>query len=84
MTTLRNVLATGLLFFLVHAASAQELGVRFGDVVGNSVALDARVNNLHADISFGDGLGVEVLWDLLYKPLGNTDLHWYLGAVLRP
>lgn len=82
MRTLRNVLATCLLFFFVHAASAQEIGARFGDVLGNSVALDARLNNLHADISFGDGVGVELLWDVLYRPLGSTDLDWYIGAGL--
>lgn len=68
------------LLLLGYTASAQEVGVRFGDVVGNTVALDMRFNNVHADVSFGDGLGVEVLWDVIYKPLGGEAFNWYLGV----
>ena len=67
-------------------ASATEIGVRFGDVSGGNVAVDAvfSVANLdlvHADVSFGDGgAGVDVLWDFLYKPIDGEAFYWYLGA----
>jgi hypothetical protein len=69
---------------LSFAASSQELGLRFGDVLGNNVAIDGVFrtgkNRIHADVSFGDGVGIEVLWDLIYKPLGGEAFNWYLGV----
>lgn len=66
-------------------ASAQEVGVRFGDVSGGNVAIDAlfstgKFSRIHADISFGDGVGIDVLWDFLYRPLGGEDFNWYVGV----
>lgn len=66
-------------------STAQELGIRLGEVVGNTVAIDGMVSlgefsRVHADISFGDGLGVEALYDFLYKPLGAEAFNWYVGA----
>ncbi len=63
----------------------QEVGVRFGDVLGNNIALDAilntgKFNRLHADVSFGDGVGVELLWDFLYRHLSGEAFRWYVGA----
>jgi hypothetical protein len=68
-----------------YAGSAQELGVRFGDVLGNSVAIDGvfktgKFNRIHADVSFGDGVGLEALWDFLYRPLGGEAFNWYVGV----
>ena len=68
------------------SASAQELGIRFGDVLGNDVAIDGvfslgEFSRIHADVSFGDNVGVEALYDFLYKPLGDTPgLNWYIGV----
>ena len=66
---------------------SQEVGLRFGDVLGNSVAVDGifntgKFNRLHADVSFGDGVGVELLWDFLYRPLSGEAFRWYVGAGL--
>lgn len=64
---------------------AQEVGIRFGDAFGGHYAIDgiislAEFSRIHADVSFGnDGVGVEALWDFLYKPLG-TGFHWYVGV----
>lgn len=69
-----------------YFANAQEVGIRFGDVTGNNdVAVDAvfstgQFSRIHADVSFGDGVGVEALWDFLYKPLGGEAFNWYLGV----
>jgi hypothetical protein len=66
-------------------AKSQELGIRVGDVVGNDVAIDAlfstgKFSRIHADVSFGDGVGVEALWDFLFRPLSGEAFNWYVGA----
>lgn len=67
-------------------ASAQEIGIRFGDVSGGDVAVDGvfslgKFSRVHADISFGDGgVGIDALWDFLYKPVDGESLKWYVGA----
>jgi hypothetical protein len=35
---------------------------------------------VHADVSFGDGVGVEALIDLVVKPLEGEAFHLYMGA----
>ena len=76
------------LFSLTMAgiAGAQELGVRFGDIAaGNNFAIDGvfsagQFSRIHADVSFGEGVGIDALWDFIYKPLGDESFSWYLGA----
>ncbi|HEY6172160.1 MAG TPA: outer membrane insertion C- signal [Candidatus Kapabacteria bacterium] len=77
-----------LLLVMSFASSirAQEIGVRIGDVVGHRAAIDAVFNTegparIHADLSFGNGgVGIEVLWDIVYRQIGNSDFDWYLGV----
>ena len=66
---------------------SQELGARFGDALGNksSVAVDAifslgKYSRIHADVSFGNGVGVEALWDFIYRPLGDSPFNYYIGV----
>jgi len=76
-------------FFIVMlllsiSLSAQEIGVRFGEVARNNVAIDGIIptggNRIHANISFGDnGVGLDALWDFVYEPLGQEALMWYAG-----
>jgi hypothetical protein len=70
-----------------QVAFSQEVGIRFGDVLGNDVAIDAifktsQFSRIHADVSFGNGVGVDVMWDFLYKPFSieGEGFNWYLGA----
>ena len=70
---------------LVNFAKAQELGIRVGSVTAGNVAIDGifstgKFSRLHADLSFGDGVGADLLWDFIYKPLGKEPINWYLGA----
>jgi hypothetical protein len=65
--------------------SAQELGVRFGDATGGNVAVDGifslgSYSRIHGDVSFGDGVGIDLLWNFIYKPLGEEALNWYAGV----
>ena len=65
-------------------ASAQELGIRFGDTVGNSVAIDGvfgwKGKRIHADLSFNGGMGVEALYDFIYNRLGREAFNYYAGV----
>ena len=66
-------------------SNAQELGVRFGDISGGNVAIDAlfstgKFSRIHADVSFGDGVGIDLIWDFLYRPLGGESFNWYAGV----
>ena len=75
----------GVFFFTSENAQAQEVGVRFGQVVGGNVGIDAmfsagKFSRIHADVSFGNGVGVEALWDFLYRPLGGEAFNWYVGV----
>lgn len=71
---------------ICSAANAQEIGIRLGDVLGNNAAIDAvfstgKFSRIHADVSFGNnGVGVEALWDFLYKPLSGEAFNWYVGV----
>ena len=60
------------LFFglvLAFNSQAQELGLRFGNVNGNNVALDGvfalgDFSRIHADVRFGNGgVGIDALWN---------------------
>lgn len=66
-------------------STAQEVGVRFGNISAGNVAIDgvfatSKFTRIHADVSLGDGVGIDVLWDFLYRPIGGEAFNWYLGA----
>jgi len=80
----KSIVALFIVVILTGSVHAQEIGVRFGDIVGNNVAVDAVFGShgyrVHADVSFGDGVGVEALLDLVVRPLKGEAFHFYLGA----
>jgi hypothetical protein len=69
-----------------YFSGAQEIGIRFGGVNGGGgAAVDGvfgtKIGRIHADLGFyNNGLGIDVLWDFLYKPLGGEAFNWYLGV----
>lgn len=70
---------------VISATKSQEVGLRFGDVLGSNVAIDAVIsigqfNRVHANLSFRHGLGVEAIWDVQVRPLGPEGLAWYIGV----
>ncbi len=73
-------------FCTIQLVHSQEIGVRFGNVTGNDVAVDGvfssgKFSRIHADVSFGNGgVGADALWDFIYKPIDGDNLKWYLGA----
>lgn len=70
----------------VLTSNSQEVGVRFGGTNGaGGAAVDAVFGTgsgrIHADMGFyKEGAGIDVLWDLLYKPLNDEAFNWYLGV----
>lgn len=71
--------------FAALETQAQELGLRFGNVNGNNVALDGvfalgEFSRVHADLSFGnDGVGIDALWNPVYDNISTSDFKWYAG-----
>ena len=79
------LLILSILFALAAVSSAQELGIRFGDATGGNVAVDGVFalgswSRVHADISFGNGVGIDALWDFIYQPLSGEAFNWYAGV----
>src|SRR6187397_416435 len=82
---MKKLLAVLTFVIVCSTAKAQEIGARFGDALGNSVAVDAlfssgKYSRIHADVSFGSGVGIEALWDFMYRPLKGEAFHWYVGV----
>ena len=83
---MKNGILTLCLFFAFKFIPAQELGLRFGSVTGdNNTAIDAvfatsKFSRVHADLSFNDGVGIDLLWDFIYRPLYSTVLDSYVGV----
>ncbi len=71
--------------FAVLESQAQEVGIRFGNVNGNNVAVDGvfamgEFSRIHADVSFGnDGVGIDALWNPVYDNISTSDFKWYAG-----
>jgi hypothetical protein len=82
----KTLLAAIISFALIGFVNSQELGVRFGNISGGPVAIDgvfgtSDFSRIHADISFGNGgVGLDALWDFIYRPLSGEAFNWYLGA----
>lgn len=79
------LLVLAIAFASVTFSNAQELGVRFGDISGGNVAIDGifstgQFSRVHADLSIGDGVGIDLLWDFIYRPLGDEAFNWYVGV----
>lgn len=72
---------------VLFASNAQEVGIRFGGSNGlNGAAVDGvfslgEFTRVHADLAFWDGyMGLDAVWDFLYKPLGEESFNWYAGV----
>lgn len=81
------IVVAALILGAVTFGHGQELGIRFGNALGNksSVAVDGifslgKYSRIHADVSFGNGVALEALWDFIYRPVSDTPFNWYLGA----
>ncbi len=82
----KAILIAAMIASTLMVANAQEIGVRFGSYSGHGgVALDGlfstgEFSRIHADLSFGSGVGIDLLWDFIYRPLDDEAFNWYAGA----
>ncbi len=70
--------------FFSKLISAQEIGLRFGEMTGNNVAIEGAIawqdSRLHSNISFGDTVGIDFVYDFVFLPAFNLDnFYYYLG-----
>lgn len=79
-------LVFALAIFACLESQAQEIGLRFGNVNGNNVALDGvfalgEFSRVHGDLSFGGGgVGIDLLWNPIYRPIPDIEeVNYYLG-----
>ncbi|HID40291.1 MAG TPA: outer membrane insertion C- signal [Calditrichaeota bacterium] len=76
---------SAMIFLLGSSLSAQELGIRFGVGTGGNVAVDGVFgigdwSRIHGDVTFGNGVGIDLLWNFVYKQLGEEAFNWYAGV----
>jgi hypothetical protein len=76
-----------IVFTIVAAtnSNAQEIGIRGGDLSGGNIAFDAALligefSRIHADVSFGEDIGIDLIWDFVYRPLVDESLYIYSGV----
>lgn len=78
-------LVVGFALLTTLESQAQEIGLRFGQLNGNPVAVDGifatgDFSRIHANVSFGgNGLGIDALWNPIYEDIPDTDFKWYAG-----
>jgi len=64
---------------------AQEIGIRWGNIDGNDIAIDGTIpisetKRIHADVGLGDSVSLDVLYDFWYRHVfDEPQLKWYLG-----
>jgi hypothetical protein len=86
LTNMKKIILIVVVFItMCGSVFSQEIGVRFGNISGGNVAIDgifgtSKFSRIHADISFGNGVGVDALWDFIYRPVSGEAFNWYLGA----
>lgn len=82
-----RIIAFFIVVFLSCQITAQEIGVRFGDMYGNNIAVEGTIpiktKRIHASVSFGDNIGVDALYDFAVESIFRSpDLHYYVGVGL--
>ncbi len=81
---MKQLFLIGFIISFFSSVNAQELGLRFGEMTGNNIAIDGILNfktsRLHTDISFGDGVGVDIIYDFIYSPISTASkMYYYVG-----
>lgn len=84
---MQKLVLTAFGFFLSLYVSAQEIGVRFGNTYDNNIGIEGTIpikeKRIHASVTFGDNVGVDVLYDFVIKDIFRSpDLRYYVGVGL--
>ena len=75
------------LIFFSYQVSAQEIGIRFGDMTGNNIGIDATIpikdKRIHTTVSFGSNVGLDLIYDFAVASIFRSpDLRYYAGIGL--
>lgn len=87
---MKKLILFGFALLTAGIMSAQEVGIRLGDGGAIDLVFGTGVGRIHANVGwsldindndskYNDALYVDVLWDLLYKPL-QDNFYWYVGV----
>jgi hypothetical protein len=73
--------------FMGYQLSAQEIGLRFGDMDGNNIGIDATIpikdKRIHTTESFGSNVGLDLIYDFAVASIFRSpDLRYYVGIGL--
>lgn len=73
--------------FIGYSLHAQQVGLRFGDMDGNNIGIDAVIpikdKRIHTTASFGDNVGLDVIYDFAVNPIfNNSGFNYYVGIGL--
>ena len=84
---MKKLIVTFCILFFAFNLSAQEIGLRFGDMYENNIGIDGVIplknKRIHAAVSFGSNVGAEVLYDFAVESIFRSpDLHYYVGVGL--
>lgn len=84
---MKKIFFTFLLITVSINCFSQEIGIRLGEFTYSNVAIDGIVNfddttRLHGDITFGNGIGANLLYDFKVEKLQNSDFQYYFGTGL--
>jgi hypothetical protein len=65
--------------------SAQELGIRYGEVTAGKWAVDgvfsiSSLKRVHVNLSLDKGLGLDGIWDFAYSRIKREALYYYFGV----
>lgn len=74
-----------LLFISTSTIFSQEIGLRVGEFTYSNIAIDGIVNfndntRLHGDITFGNGIGANLLYDFKIEKIEQSDFQYYIGT----
>ncbi len=81
----RTMALLAILISCTLIGKAQEIGIRGGDLSGGNIAITGAFSTgyftrIHTCVSFGESVGVDLLWDFIHRPLIDEVLYVYAGA----
>lgn len=83
---MKKLLVLFTVFVLYSSAlSAQELGIRYGEVTAGKWAVDGvlsigSLKRVHLNLSLDKGLGLDGIWDFAFNRIKREAIYYYFGV----